>query len=257
MDKRLRKFMISLLFYGPVFLHAWEIPVSAERRPDQNWKQALGSQVALSDLHYILHLDLTTTDMKGISIVGPNALPQWTLGLRSLHDLTALSYGVRAYKNPNTGHFLRKAPWLYPVDGCYAKAAHVSSQVQKHGYAKPGKVFAYGDLEFRSPYARNKRVTYWSYHVAAAYNVGPEVYVIDPMINSQNAIVLSDWLNQISKKPQKVKVRLCDANAYSPSSRCQGGRGQGAYLGHMTGVLKQEWTHLQKLGYQPLQLLAP
>jgi hypothetical protein len=234
---------------------AQEIPVSPRRAPQQDWTQALEKQrIELPVLeergrNVFLAFDLSTLDIA--------ALPVWSGSLSELHAFNRQAWAVRPYNNPNPGNFNRRAPWLYPADGCYAKAAHISSEAAKRGLRKPGKVFAFGNLSFRSPYASNGRIAYWSYHVAAAYQIEGQALILDPTINSQEALTLNQWLSQIARIPEKIRVRFCDAASYSPSSPCRGGRGNGAYLGHLRSILRLEWRNLISLGYSPSTLLAP
>lgn len=250
---------VKLLFLiSSSLAYSQEIPVSPVRAPNQSWEEALSQQM---DLWGESVLAPESDLPEGIipNLVTPNAIdgiPEWPYGLAALNTFVSQVRHVRIYSNPNPGDYKRKAPWLYPIDGCYAKAAHVAAQASARGYARPGKVFAFGRLRYDSPYSRRGRV-WWSYHVAAAYHIGPTVYVIDPMINGSAAMTLNQWLGQISNNPSSVRVKLCDANAYSPSSRCRGSNGNGAYLGHIRYVLQREYSNLKNLGLSPSKLLAP
>jgi hypothetical protein len=191
-----------------------------------------------------------------LDTINTGALPAWTTDMEDLNELVTSAFSSRLYQNPNPGNYKRKAAWYFPVDGCYAKAAHVSAVAGLKGYPHPGKIFAFGHLRFRTPYAKGGAV-YWSYHVAAAYRVGGTVYILDPLVNRQGVVTLNDWLNAISNNPSSVRVRLCDKAAYSPSSPCVGGRGNGAYQGHMRNLLVSEYNHLLRIGLSPQNVLGP
>lgn len=252
-----RKILLGLILCLPLISYGQEVPVSAMRGSEQSWQEALARQsLAWKNPNIIMQLEILN-DLLLETAADISGLPEWNHGIEALNSLNVQARGSRRYPNPNPGNFQRRAAWLFPVDGCYAKAAHVSAEAAKRGYPKPGKVFAYGDLEYATQYARNGRKTYWSYHVAAAYRVSGQVYVLDPMISPKTAMTLSTWLSQISDKPSAVKVKLCDSKAYSPHSKCRGSRGNGAYTGHMRSILVNEWNNLKKLGYSPTELLGP
>ncbi len=249
------KIVRFLILIVPLFSYAYEAPISPARSANQPWEAALSQQFEILGLPPGSLQGIDVLNKKTVSSSSP--LPQWNLGIDALNTFTVLARASRRYQNPNSENFQRRAPWFFPTDGCYAKAAHVSAVAKAKGYVRPGKIFAYGDLEFNSTYSRNRKATNWSYHVAAAYQIGSVVYVIDPIVNPNRAITSAEWLGQISPDPTAVKIALCDGNAYSPYSTCRGGKGNGAYTGHIPDILKQEWNHLIFLGFSPVSLLGP
>lgn len=245
-------FVKLLLLISPALSYSQQIPVSPVRAPNQSWEEALRNNMpawgeSVLDPEISLLQDITPDTIGGV--------PEWPYGLLALNSFVYQVRHARFYNNPNPGDYKRKAPWLYPIDGCYAKAAHVSAQASIRGYKRPGKVFAFGHLRFNSPYSSRGRV-FWSYHVAAAYHIGSTVYVIDPMVSGSAALTLDQWIGQLSSTPERVKVKLCDENAYSPSNRCIGSKNNGAYLGHIPFLLKSEYSNLRRLGFDAKSLLA-
>jgi len=246
-------FVKLLILTCPSLTYSQENPVSPIRAPDQSWEEALSQQMDLWGESVL------TPEISLLQNITPNAIegiPEWPMGLPALNTFVSQVRHARIYTNPNTGNYKRKAPWLYPIDGCYAKAAHISAQASARGLPRPGKIFAFGRLSYSTPYAPRGKV-WWSYHVAAAYHVGSTIFVLDPTVNGRAALTVEQWLNAISANPSKVRVKLCDANAYSPSSRCRGSNGNGAYLGHIRYVLKREYNNLRNLGIAPSSVLAP
>lgn len=231
--------MLRILLLFAAF--ASEPKLSAEREPGQDWMSALEEQGFAPRSE--------PQDIGGI--------PEWRHGPAALNRLFLSALNVRHYDNPNSRAFRRKAPWLYPIDGCYAKAAHVSYIAGNLGYSRPGKIYAYGSLRARSPYARNGSTVYWSYHMAAAYHIGATVWVLDPIVNAAAPVTQAQWLAAISNNPARVQVALCDSRSYSPHSPCRGGGGNGAYLGHIEEFLRLEWSNLLRLGFSPVDLLGP
>lgn len=111
-------------------------------------------------------------------------------------------------------------------------------------------------LSYEELQALAKQKVYWRYHMAAAYNFNSEVIVIDPGI-SANPMTQAEWFARISPTPQTVRPKYCDTRSYSPLSSCVGGSGNGANLTHVRGILRDEWSNLIRLGYNPTELLRP
>jgi Glutaminase len=236
--------------------------ISAARKADQNWYEALSQQPNFNKkLLFSNHGMQNFTEGK-LSPQSIGGVPEWKKSLAELNALSFAAHEIRKYNNPNGQPYMRKAPWLYPLDGCFAKAAHISAIAISRGEIAPGKVFAYGKLRLRSKYVKEGEVR-WSYHVVAAYHIGETVYVIDPVVGENDdgtyspVLTVSDWVKKLSAAPTDVKVTYCDKNAYDPNSPCIGGQPNGAYLGHVSFYLNEEYQNLISIGLNPDQLLAP
>lgn len=143
---------------------------------------------------------------------------------------------------------LRRSSWLYPDDGCFARAALAMRNMFK-GYAPLAKkVFVFGNLRVKT---RNspKGIVGWWFHVAPIVEVKNVKYVLDPAINPLAPLTLKEWL-QAMGKPEKMKVAICASGAYSPSDNCdkesdglelRAERSQQKYLG-------LEYVRLAKMG---------
>ncbi len=229
--------LLSLFF--PIVALSSELGLSQERLPHQHWQQSLANDGIVQ-----------------ISATSPNVMPTWPLPIEQLTAFATEAAQIRMHDNPNPGNFLRRGPWLYPANGCYAKAAHVSYLAKQKRLPQPGKIYAYGNLEFDSPYAKNGRRVYWRYHMAAAYIFNGQVLVVDPGM-SATPITQEEWFRLISPTPQTIRAKYCDVRNYSPLATCVGGSGNGANLSHVRGILRDEWRNLLRLGFNPQSLLGP
>lgn len=122
----------------------------------------------------------------------------------------------------NKPHFLRRTTWLYPDDGCYMRATHAAQSFERAQKIRPGKVFAFGNLKYKTIYSKRGAV-YWWYHVAAAFRIGDQAIVIDPAVELAHPLSLEEWMKRIAPKVGKSKVAVCDTYAYTPRSSCVGG----------------------------------
>jgi hypothetical protein len=193
---------------------------------------------------------------KDVAKLGVGPTPAWPGSMEQLNQLVHDARYARIYPNPNPGEYLRRAPWLYG-DGCYAKAAHISALAEKTGYPRPGKVLAFGGWATMRVYSKYMPggSYWWNYHVVAAYHIGSQVYVLDPLVNSDRALTVDEWVRSIAPNVAKISVAFCDQNLYLPADRCVGGNNDGAFTGHINEMLNDEYRTLKKLGYDPDTLL--
>lgn len=236
--------------------------VSAIRGEDEPWEDALSREI--SRLNESTQADLAPkqTPVKmakpyssGIDI---SALPEWTESMDALQAAFETARDQRIYTEKRRPNFKRRSTWLYPDDGCYARAAHVANALEKLNQTPPGKIFAFGHLKLKTPFHRNGHVHWW-YHAVAAYRIGRSVLVLDPSVNPSGPLELYRWLDQISNKPAATGVSACDRHAYNPlTSLCIGGSASqdGAAIRHQTRFLSLEWNRLVSLRMNPKKLLG-
>ncbi len=200
--------------------------ISPVRRESEDWNKAL-----TRELNKLSALERSTAD-SGQSVINsakPYApsmdvsnLPEWTASSGALQNVFLTVRNERIYKQSSRPDFPRRATWLYPRDGCYARASHTAQSADRSGYARPGKVFAFGPLRFKSPFASGG-VVYWSYHVAAAYRIGQKTFVLDPALNPRSPISLQQWIDVMKYDSRQIKVSVCDTYAYGVYHACLGG----------------------------------
>lgn len=245
-------FFLLFLFFQVTYLKAAEFPkvISAIRNPDEDWQDALARQNFSS-------FNLLSPAWNQVD-PGIDILPVWTGSMEALQQAFERSRDEAAYPNPQIRiGFPRRSTWLYPQDGCFARAAHVSRSFERQGYVRPGRVYAFGRLRSPTPYSKSGWV-YWSYHVAAAINVNGVAMVIDPPVDPRRLIPFQEWVNLIARDPSKITTRFCDTYAYMPGHKCVGGgeaQERGALL-HQLGYLTDEWNNLRAMGFDPLKLLG-
>lgn len=145
-------------------------------------------------------------------------------------------------------NFPRRSSWLYPDDGCFARAAMANRNVFRWFHPIPNKVFAFGNLRVKTKNSPRGSVSWW-YHVAPIVEVRGEKFVLDPAIDPDHPLRLEEWLARMGN-PQKIKVSICGSGTYSPGDNCQKetdgveARAQRAQEKYLT----LEWNRLVKLG---------
>ncbi len=141
---------------------------------------------------------------------------------RSMADLQKRFEYIRDTRfmvSTSHGPDLRRPTWLYPDDGCYARAAVVNRSLFRLFVPVPSKVFAFGNLRVKTTNSPRGRVGWW-YHVAPIVEVDGSNYVLDPAIEPMRPLPLTEWLERMGT-PAEMKVSICSSGTIFPGSSCQ------------------------------------
>lgn len=154
-------------------------------------------------------------------------------------------------------NFPRRLTWLYPDDGCYARAEMAKLALNQHRFAAPKKIFVFGNLFAASRNSPEGSVQWW-YHVAVAYRVGSEAYVLDPALEPQRPLKLKEWNSLVGGDNTRVQYSICAAGTYDPSWNCANPR---SMLPKDTEqeqeyFLPLEWSRIEELRRNPEQELG-
>jgi hypothetical protein len=159
--------------------------------------------------------------------------------------------------SPDRANFPRRISWLYPDDGCFARAALMMFNFGRWLVTLPNKIFAFGDLQVRTPNSPGGLVTWW-YHVAPVVEVNGQKYVIDPAIQPDRPLRLEEWIGAMSEQPKGIQVAVCASGTYDPyddCSRVSDGTEQDAFKDEPY-YLSNEWRRLSVLKRDPVQELG-
>lgn len=153
--------------------------------------------------------------------------------------------------------FLRRISWLYPDDGCFARAATAGIKLAKEHKTRPTKIYVFGDLAVQTPYAQNGQVSWW-YHVALVARYKNELYVLDPALNPKGPLLAEDWFRMMSPTLDTMEASICNQYSYSPGDRCMGAEEKSDKLApeHQLMYLQFEWERMEDLGYDPVVVLG-
>jgi hypothetical protein len=160
----------------------------------------------------------------------------------------------RRFQHPRG--FARRLTWLYPDDGCFARAALMADMAEEQKLPRPRKVFIFGELEVRTANAPGGTVSWW-YHVAPIVSVGGRAYVLDPAIEPRRPLPLEEWAASMQLRSRELKLAVCSEHAYTPSSPCLAERGADSIAGkNINEYLPREWERVRALGGDPAALLG-
>lgn len=148
--------------------------------------------------------------------------------------------------------FQRRSSWLYPDDGCFARAALAVLNLSKWNVTVPKKVFVFGDLDVKTNNSRYGSVSWW-YHVAPLVEIDGVKYVLDPAIEPKNPLRLEDWLARMNANPDSLEVAVCGSGAYTPYDAChkESDGVESSALADQGRYLDSEWYRLKELGRIP------
>ncbi|HXH74876.1 MAG TPA: protein-glutamine glutaminase family protein [Bacteriovoracaceae bacterium] len=200
--------------------------------------------------HTIRNTTTRTSALGSARLYDPAKLPAATKwkSLQAMQLRFEFIRDTRFLEWNRNGSFPRRSSWLYPDDGCYARAALANRNLFRLFVPIPSKVFAFGNLRVKTSNNPRGKVGWW-YHVAPIVQVDGVKFVLDPAIEPQRPLELSEWLSRMGT-PQKIKVSICSSGAYAPRGDC---------LNETDGLEKRaenaqrhflelEWKRLVKLG---------
>lgn len=163
----------------------------------------------------------------------------------------------RYLRSPDDPTFPRRSSWLYPYDGCFARAALSAQRFGQWGKTRPKKLFVFGDLVVRTPNAKGGQVTWWYHVVPTVKDKWGSILVLDPSIDPNAPLEVTDWLSRMGD-PAKLKIAICDSYSFGPFSSCSQPKPdeekdamEDEYI-----YLKEEWLNLKDLNRDPFTELG-
>lgn len=157
---------------------------------------------------------------------------------------------IRIMEDPRRSP-LRRLTWLYPDDGCFARAEMASHILQSNNFVTPKKIFVFGNLHAKTMNAPEGSVDWW-YHVAVIYRIDKTAYVFDPAINPARPVTLQEW-NVAVGGGTKFKYAICSHATFDPNEDCEN-PGQITLenaMSEQSTYLYPEWQRVLELGRLP------
>jgi hypothetical protein len=153
--------------------------------------------------------------------------------------------------------FPRRSSWLYPADGCFARAALASQNAALWGNPRPAKIFVFGDLEVKTKNSTSGSVSWW-YHVAPIVAVGKEYYILDPSIDSSRPLTLNEWCSTMTDDLSSLQATVSNPYTYVPRSIVENTNKleDVKALRDQHIFLRFEWRNLESLERNPQEELG-
>lgn len=238
------------------------VPISAEcqggspiRFPDETFEQAL-ERNRPNDIGFKLSKEETAVFKKvSLDKMDFSKVPEVPT-MDTLITMYQLVRDTRFLTSSIYSSFLRRISWLYPDDGCFARASVASIKLKEARMIRPMKIFAFGNLEAASPFALRGSVTWW-YHVALVVKYMGSYYVLDPAINQKRPMLYDEWYSSMGHMAS-MKGVICNSHTYQPFDSCvRPKESSDTYaLSEQRIFLYDEWERVKALGFDPVKVLG-
>jgi hypothetical protein len=191
-----------------------------------------------------------------LAALDPALIPQWSSRAAVDRAFTQIREARFVFSDDQPA-FARRSSWLYPDDGCFARAALAADNLKRWGFEPVAKIFAFGDLEVHTANSPEGHVEWW-YHIAPIVRLGADLFVLDPAIDPAAPLTLRAWLASQTNDVNKLTVAVCNAQAYDPDTACReatDAESAGA-VSDQRGYLRSEWARQVALGRDPTAVLG-
>ncbi|MGZ3770296.1 MAG: protein-glutamine glutaminase family protein [Bdellovibrio sp.] len=259
------KFLMMTLFLLSASLVSLAKGLSPRRFPNESFESARRRSYFISNVYRSSRKTFPVDVTK--SVVSPEDAQKSLndLNVNEIADIGSYADLETEFKfirdsrfiNTEDPKFPRRITWLYPDDGCYARAEYAKIQALRRHFAEPKKIFVFGDLFALTPNTSSGEVSWW-YHVALTYRVGQDVYIFDPSLETHHPLTLNEWNKLIGGTQTTLQYSICSADTYDPTSDCF--KPVPETVESTTDVQKSflgsEWDRLIELNRNPLKELG-
>lgn len=260
--------MLLTSFLLPLFASELNISTpSAKRLTGETMDQAYERTLGHREKRSFWQTSSTPYDVRANFLsLSSDQVPVWKdkktleIGFKMVRDKRFLTHS-------SDKKFQRRLTWLYPDDGCYARAEMMNELLSGEGYERPYKIFIFGNLHATTENSPAGYVEWW-YHVAPIVKVDSVVYVLDPSLDYYKALPLVEWVKRIdssfngeySSHDYDLKFAICDETSYSPDESCMDAKAKPSNASYALRSFKQllpdEWYRQTILDRNPKEVLG-
>jgi len=210
---------ISLLFLSNLPLLAAPRIISARRESHEDYRDVAQRVLRRSS-------EENSQEQRPQSSAFDSAVPYQKLDVSNIANWqSSLSpievfHWIRDNRSLNHNGEMRRLSWLYPDDGCFARAELANQELESRFYLKPSKLFIFGNLRVKTPNSPSGEVSWW-YHVVPAFRVDKKIFIFDPAIQAQRPLLLEEWIQSMGQDlDSEFTLSLCNPHTYDPDSDC-------------------------------------
>lgn len=244
--------IIAIVLVSGVVQSSGAQGISARRLPGEDWKVA-----AKRELQGRIQAHDSAENVAGpVDRLGIEGVPE--IGdARKLQALFERARDERFLVWRKRPDFLRRSTWLYPDDGCFARAALFNQNFAAWNEVRPMKLFVFGNLRVETENSPTGEVTWW-FHVVPVVSNGSELIVLDPAISPRKPLGVLDWIKTMTSDIKSVAVSVCKTFTYLPADSCGSSQAAAEFEAEFDqkNFLSLEWDRLEKLNRDPVQELG-
>lgn len=255
----MKKLVFNLIFIALfTFCSTSYSAISQKRLPNESFQNVLNRMKAddVKNKNQVARAKMTPERAKvSINNIDFSLVPE----VSTHEELLRMFYFVRDIRflhlddNPE---FSRRISWLYPDDGCFARAALAGMKLGENNLVRPAKIFAFGNLAVQTMYSREGAV-YWWYHVAEIVRYMDAYYVIDPALNNREPLLVENWFHLMGEEAD-LQGAVCNPYTYGPFDDCLKATQESDKPAQSDQLiyLQYEWDRMSELGFDPQLVLG-
>ncbi len=211
-------------------------------------------QLRLAQLGMPIPLDTALNEAKSLELLTFEKVPAYQSGPKAVEAFT--KFRDTRFIKDSSHQMMRRSSWLFPDDGCFARAALAIQNLKTWNLPVPAKLFIFGNLTVKTKNSPSGAVSWW-YHVVPIVMVGQQPVILDPAINPDQPMLLKDWIGTMTADLRTTKFSVCRSTAYAPSSPCSvDSTSSSSALEDQMTYLNLEWTRIQALHRDPVRELG-
>lgn len=250
----MRRLVLFVLLSGASTAFAQALPFSHNRYPGEDWQDAFKRYEAEGRHSFgrrVKPKDSPNGQREPFEELDISQVPEWD-SLEQLTDAFERVRDLRFLETERDPSFSRRISWLFPDDGCFARAAMARQQLEDQWGHRIAKLFSFGNLRVTTPNHPSGKVQ-WAWHVVAAARVAETLYVMDPAIEPHRPLTAEEWALKQVKQLKDARFSLCNSYAYTPYGACLDAtiKDEDQALEDQTHYLEYEWKRIEKLDRDP------
>ena len=211
-------------------------------------------QLRLAQLGIPIPLESALNEAKPLELLTYEKVAAYQNGPKAVEAFT--KFRDTRFIKDTTHQMMRRSSWLFPDDGCFARAALAIQNLKTWNLPVPSKLFIFGNLTVKTKNSPTGTVSWW-YHVVPIVLVGQQPVILDPAINPEQPMLLKDWIGTMTNDLKSTKFSVCRPSTYAPSSPCSVDSASSASaLEDQMTYLNLEWARIQKLNRDPVRELG-
>lgn len=246
---------LLFVFVGLQLFATAKTDLSARRFPSEDWNQAKLRVLGPEIQNFETQRDTPYAKARPVSQLDLKRVPEWPISV-SVQEVFNSNRDLLFLEDPQYPEQVRRISWLYPDDGCYARAAVLWSLLKHQGHYEAARVYVFGDLTASTPNHPSGEVSWW-YHTAVLVKFDGQPWVLDPSIDPLNPLSLENWLLAQNPDLEKLSVSVCAPDSFSPSDSCLNPTdSDGKGLSALPDFLRYERYRQIELGRLPEDVLG-
>lgn len=194
--------------------------ISQKRAPQEDWQEAMANSMAkVLSTQPSAKFSSARSEAVPFDEVDWNKVPAWT-GTTDIPTTFNHVRDLRFLDDPDKDSFLRRISWLFPDDGCFARAGLVKEVIFNREATLASRIFIFGNLSVKTDNHPEGSVSWWYHTAFVGRGENGEIFVFDPALQPSAPMLVKDWVLAQVPETSEATISLCHVDTYDPSSDC-------------------------------------